>query len=76
MQKDHEELKCSHEKLQDSHAMLQVANLIMVTLVKHNQPLTQKCKCSQNSIEFICANPCCSQRQQSSVEQVLYNSGK
>jgi hypothetical protein len=42
----------------------------VVTLVKHFQPPTQKCTCSLNSINFICANACCSQSQQSSVEQI------
>jgi hypothetical protein len=70
LQKDHEVLKCSHDNLQDEHAMLQVSHEVMVTSVRHFQPLTQKCICSLNSINFICANTCCSQSQQSSVEQI------
>jgi hypothetical protein len=69
LQKDHEVLKCSHDNLQDKHAMLQVFHEVMVTSVRHFQPPTQKCTCSLNSINFICANDCCSQSQQSSVEK-------
>jgi hypothetical protein len=39
----------------------------VVTSVKHFQPPTQKCTCSLN---FICANVCCSQSQRSNVGQV------
>jgi hypothetical protein len=54
--------------------MLQVAHEVVITSTKHYRPPTQKCMCSQKSTEFICANPCCSQRQQSSVEQCLVES--
>jgi hypothetical protein len=70
MQKDYEMLKCSHEDLQDSHVMLQVSHEVVVTLVKYSQPHTQKCTCSPNFINSICANACCSQGQQSSVEKI------
>jgi hypothetical protein len=70
VQKDHEKLKCSLEKLQDAHVILQVSHEVVVTSVKHFQPPTQKCTCSLNSFNFVCANICCSQSQQSSVEQV------
>jgi hypothetical protein len=46
----------------------------VVTSVKYSQSLTQKCTCSQKSIEFIYANPCCSQGQHSNVEQALVES--
>jgi hypothetical protein len=74
MQKDHEVLKCSHDNLQDEHAMLQVSHEVVVTSVRHFQSLTQKCTCSLNSINFVCANACCSQIQQSSVEQIHVDS--
>jgi hypothetical protein len=74
MQKDHEVLKCSHDNLQDEHAMLQVSHEVLVTSVRHFQPLTQKCTCSLNFINFICANDCCSQSQQSSIEQIYVDS--
>jgi hypothetical protein len=64
VQKDHEKLKCSHENLQDAHVMLQVSHVLVVISVKHFQPPTQKCTCSLNSINFICANVCFSQSQQ------------
>jgi hypothetical protein len=63
LQKDHEVLKCSHDNLQDKHVMLQVSHKVMVTSLRHFQPLTQKCTCSLNSINFVCANTCCSQSQ-------------
>jgi hypothetical protein len=63
MQKDHEVLKCSHDNLQDAHVMLQVCHEVVVTLVKHFQPPTQKCTCSLNTINFVCANACYSQSQ-------------
>jgi hypothetical protein len=74
LQKDHEVFKCSHNNLQDEHIMLQVSHEVVVTLVRHFQPLTQKCTCSLNSINFVCANACYSQSQQSSVEQIHVNS--
>jgi hypothetical protein len=74
LQKDHEVLKCSHDNLQDEHVMLQVSHEVVVTSVRHFQPLTQKCACSLNSISFVCANACCSQSQQSSVEQIHVDS--
>jgi hypothetical protein len=54
LQKDHEVLKCSHDNLKDEHAMLQVSHEVVVTSVRHFQPLTQKCTCSLNSINFVC----------------------
>jgi hypothetical protein len=54
--------------------MLQVSHEFVVTSVKHFQPPTQKCTCSLNSVNFICDNACCSQNQQSSVEQILVES--
>jgi hypothetical protein len=74
MQMDHEVLKCSHDNLQDAHVMLQVSHEVVVTSVKHLQPSTQMCACSLNSINFVCANVCCSQSQQSSVEQISVDS--
>jgi hypothetical protein len=74
MQTDHDVLKCSHENLQDAHVMLQISHEVMVTSVKHFQPPTQKCTCLLNSINFVCTNVCCSQSQQSSVEQIPVDS--
>jgi hypothetical protein len=54
--------------------MLQVSHEVVVIFVRHFQPLTQKCTCSLNSINFICDNACCSQSQQSSVEQIYVDS--
>jgi hypothetical protein len=74
MQKDFELLKCSHEDLKDGHVMLQVYHEVVVTSVKHFQPHTQKCTCSSNFVNSICANACCSQSQQSSVEKINVDS--
>jgi hypothetical protein len=74
LQKDYEVLKGSHGNLQDEHVMLQVSHEVVVTSVKHFQPLTQKCTCLFNSINFVYANACCSQCQQSSVEQIHVDS--
>jgi hypothetical protein len=74
MQKEYEMLKCSHEDLQDTHAMLQISHEVVVTSVKHFQPHTQGCICSPNFVNSICANVCCSQSQQSSVEQINIDS--
>jgi hypothetical protein len=54
--------------------MLQVSHEVVVTLVRHFQPLTQRCTCSLNSINFVCANACCSQSQQSSVKKIHVDS--
>jgi hypothetical protein len=71
MQKYHQVLKCSHENLQDAHVMLQVSHEVVVTSVKHFQPPTQKCTCSLNYVNCVCANSCCSQSQQSSVDKFM-----
>jgi hypothetical protein len=74
MQKDYETLKCSHEDLQDALVMVQVSHEVVVTSVKHFQPHTQKCTCSLRFVNSICANVCCSQSQQSSVEKINIDS--
>jgi hypothetical protein len=63
-------LKCSHEDLQDKHVMPQVSHEVVVTSVKHFPPHSQECTHSPNHENFICANVCCSQSQQSNVEQI------
>jgi hypothetical protein len=74
MQKDYEMLKCSHEDLQDAHAMIQVSHEVVIISVKHFQPHTQECTFSPNLVNSICANICCSQIQQSRVEQINVDS--
>jgi hypothetical protein len=54
--------------------MLQISHGVVVTSVRYFQPLTQGCTCSLNSINFVCDNACCSQSQQSSVEQIHVDS--
>jgi hypothetical protein len=67
-------LKCSHEDLQEAHDMLQVSHKVVITSIKHFQSHTQECTCSPNLINSSCANVCCSQIQQSSVEQINVDS--
>jgi hypothetical protein len=74
MQKDYEMFKCSHENLQDAHVMVQISHEVVITSVKHFQPHTQECACSPNFVNSIYANVCCSQSQQSSVEQINVDS--
>jgi hypothetical protein len=53
----------------DSYALLESAHEVMVTTVKDSQPHT--CTCAQPSINFSCANSCCSQAKPSCDEHVL-----
>jgi len=69
--KSHDELLCSHEKLVDSHLMLEIAHEVVVTSVKSYQPHNYKCTCTQVPYILSCANNCCSQASQPSVEHVL-----
>jgi hypothetical protein len=71
LQEDHDELLCSHEKLMDSHLMLDIAHEVVVTSVNSYQPHTHKCTCTQDPSILSCANNCCSQESQPSVEHVL-----
>jgi hypothetical protein len=71
LQEDHDELLCSHEKLIESHLILEIAHEVVVTSVKSYQPYTHKCTCTQVSYILSCANNCCSQASQPSVEHVL-----
>jgi hypothetical protein len=73
MQKDYELLTCSHEDLHDAHAMLQVSHEVVVTSVKHFN-LRQEYTCSPNFVNSFYANACCSQSQQSNVEQINIDS--
>jgi hypothetical protein len=71
LQESHGELLCSHEKLVDSHLMLEIAHEVVVTSVKSYQPHTHKCTCTQVPYILSCANNCCSQASQPSIEHVL-----
>ena len=51
--------------------MLEVAHEVVVTTVKSYQPHTHKCTYTQVSSTLSCANNCCSQASQPSVELVL-----
>ena len=55
----------------DSHLMLEIAHEVVVTSVKSYQPHTHKCTCTQVLSILSCANNCCSQASQPSVEHVL-----
>jgi hypothetical protein len=54
--------------------MLQVSYEVVVTSVKHLQPHIEECTCPSNLVNSICANACCSQSQQSNVEQINVDS--
>jgi hypothetical protein len=69
LQKRHGGLLCSHKKLIDSYALLESIHEVMVTKVKDLQPHT--CTCAPHSIDFSCANSCCSQAKPSCDEHVL-----
>jgi hypothetical protein len=71
LQEDYDELLCSHEKLIESHLMLEIAHEVVVTSVKSYKPHTHKCTCTQVPYILSCANNCCSQASQPSVEHVL-----
>ena len=71
LREDHDELLCTHEKLMDSHLMLEIAHEVVVTTVKSYQPHTHKCTCTQVPFILSCANNCCYQASQPSVEHVL-----
>ena len=71
LQESHDGLLCSHEKLMESHLMLEVAHEVVVTTVKSYQPHTHKCTYTQVSSILSCANKCCSQASQPSVEHVI-----
>ena len=55
----------------DSHLKLEIAHEVVVTAVKSYQPHTYKCICTQVPCILSCANNCCSQASQPSVEHVL-----
>ncbi|KAJ1262125.1 hypothetical protein BS78_09G083500 [Paspalum vaginatum] len=74
LQEKHDGPLCSHEKLMESHVMLEIAHEGVLTMVRSYQPLTQKFTCSQVKFDLSCANHCCSQPKQSSVEHVLVES--
>jgi ribosomal protein L29 len=62
---------CSHEKLIDSHLILEISHEVVVIVVKSYQSHTHKCTCTQVPYILSCANNCCSQASQPSVEHVL-----
>jgi hypothetical protein len=59
-------LVCSHNKFMDSPIMLEMAHEVVLTNLKSYQPHI----CTYSQIETIlsCANKCCSQENQSSIE--------
>jgi hypothetical protein len=69
LQKRHGNLLCSHEELIDSYALLESAHEVMVTKVKDSKPHT--CTCAPPSIDFSCANSCCSQAKPPCDEHIL-----
>jgi hypothetical protein len=64
--KKHDMLVCSHNKFMDSHIMLEMAHEVVLTNLKSYKPHMFTCV----EIETIlsCANNCCYQASQSSIE--------
>jgi hypothetical protein len=69
LQKRHGDLLCSHKELIDSYALLESCHEVMATKVKDSKSHT--CTCAPPSIDFSCANSCCSQANLSCDEHVL-----
>jgi hypothetical protein len=66
LQEKHDMLVCSHNKFMDSHIMLEMAHEVVLTNLKSYQP--HLCTCTQIETILSCANKCCSQESQSSIE--------
>ena len=66
LQEKHDMLVCSHNKFMDSHIMLEMAHEVVLTNLKSYQP--HICTCTQIETILSCANKCCSQESQSSIE--------
>jgi hypothetical protein len=66
LQEKHDMLVCSHNKFMDSHIMLEMTHEVVLTNLKSYQP--NICTCIQIETILSCANKCCSQESQSSIE--------
>jgi hypothetical protein len=66
LQEKHDMIVCSHNKFMDSHIMLEMAHEVVLTNLKSYQP--HICTCTQIETILSCANKCCSQESQSSIE--------
>jgi hypothetical protein len=67
LQEKHDMLVCSHNKFMDSHIMLEMTHEVVLTNLKSYQP--HICTCTKIETLLSCANKCCSQESQSSIEQ-------
>jgi uncharacterized small protein (DUF1192 family) len=65
-QDKHDMLLCSHENLMDDHIMLNIANEVVITNLKSQQP--HSCTCVQIETILPCANACCSPASKSFFE--------
>jgi hypothetical protein len=66
LQEKHDMLVCSHNKFMDSHIVLEMAHEAVLTNLKSYQP--HICTCTQIETILSCANKCCYQESQSSIE--------
>jgi hypothetical protein len=66
LQEKHDMLVYSHNKFMDSHIMLEMAHEVVLINLKSYQP--HICTCTQLETILSCANKCCSQESQSSIE--------
>jgi hypothetical protein len=66
LQEKYDMLVCSHNKFMDSHIMLEMAHEVVLTNLKLYQP--HLCTCTEIETILPCANNCCYQASQSSIE--------
>jgi hypothetical protein len=66
LQEKHDMLVCSHNKFMDSHIMLEMTHEVVLTNLKSYQP--HLCTCTKIETILPCANNCCYQASQSSIE--------
>jgi hypothetical protein len=59
-------LLCTHEKFINEHITLDIAHEVVLNSL--NTYLPHKCTCTQIETILSCANKCCSQESQSSIE--------
>jgi hypothetical protein len=74
LQGTHIELEYSNERLVESHTLLDVANEVLVNLVKSYTPHCTTSTCTQVKYDASCANPCDPKGKPSWYDQVIEES--
>jgi hypothetical protein len=67
LNKRYDVLSCSHDNLVDSHIMLNVAHDVVINSLNSCEP--HSCSCTKLDNILSCANPYCSKKGQSLIEQ-------